>query len=481
VTASTLTATARSSATAVAILAAVAAVVFGSLATGLLVTTTQGPRLVLAAAAALALFALGLLSPRTLVYVLFCWLAVLGLVRRLTTEVSPYGTADFLLLVGPVGLVALLMAAHDQGAFGRRSKLADAVLVLSILIALGSLNPLQGGPLVGFAGLLFMLVPVLWFWVGRSFLDDDTFAPLLKLIAGLGIAAALYGLAQLFLGFPHWDEAWIRDFGYTALNVEGHPRSFASFAAPSEYVLFLAMAMVVWVAFGLRPGWIGLTIAAVALLSISIFYVGSRGIVFVVAVALVVMAAAWRRLPTPFALVAGAMAIVLVPYLATRFAPASYGVGPQAGFVQRQVEGLSNPLGHESTFLDHVNLVEIGLRSAVHQPLGIGVGAVTLAGYRFGEVKGGTEADPSNIATALGLPGLLTYTVVFFIAMRRAYMLASRRRDALSFAVLGILVVTIFQWLNGSHYSVALLPWLALGWLDRTAHREPETKTSPRP
>ena len=46
------------------------------------------------------------------------------------------------------------------------------------------------------------------------------------------------------------------------------------------------------------------------------------------------------------------------------------------------------------------------------------------------------------------------------------YRLASRRRDPLTIAVLGVAVVTLFQWLNGDLYSVAWLFWLTLGWAD---------------
>jgi hypothetical protein len=53
------------------------------------------------------------------------------------------------------------------------------------------------------------------------------------------------------------------------------------------------------------------------------------------------------------------------------------------------------------------------------------------------------------------------------------YRLASRRRDALAFAVLGLLVVMLDQWLNGDLYSVAWLVWLSLGWVDRNAHLRP--------
>jgi hypothetical protein len=60
------------------------------------------------------------------------------------------------------------------------------------------------------------------------------------------------------------------------------------------------------------------------------------------------------------------------------------------------------------------------------------------------------------------------------------YRLAVRRRDTLALAALGLLVVMLFQWLNGDLYSVAWLVWLSLGWVDRNAHLDPsESVLSP--
>jgi hypothetical protein len=57
--------------------------------------------------------------------------------------------------------------------------------------------------------------------------------------------------------------------------------------------------------------------------------------------------------------------------------------------------------------------------------------------------------------------GLLT------CGLRRAYQVARWRRDRLALCALGVLLVMTFQWINGGQYSVAILPWFLLGWLDR--------------
>lgn len=447
-----------------------------------LVASPEGVRLSVALAVSMLFLGLGLIAPRLLLYLVFSWLVALGLIRRLLTEVSAPVEADVLLLVGPAALAVLLMAARASGAFEGRMKLANAVLLLSVFLVVGSLNPLQGGPLSGAAGLLFLLVPTLWFWVGRGLSDDRAVAVIVKLAALLGAFVALYGLYQTFVGFPSWDVAWIDRFGYAALDA-GEIRAFANFSAASEYAAFLGIAIVCWVALGLGRRWTPLALAVVALLSVALLYEASRGVVFTTVLALGLMTAARSRMPLALGMALAAIFVLSVPFAASRLAPTIYGADPESSLVRHQVEGLAEPLDSSSSTLPgHLGLMEEGLRSAISNPLGIGVAPVTIAGGKFGDVTRGTETDPSNIATAIGIPGLVAYLIVLVLGLCRAYAVAHRRRDGLSAAALGILLVTLLQWLNGAHYAVATLPWLVLGWIDRVD--EPtaeEARSLPRP
>src|SRR5204862_1355035 len=71
-----------------------------------------------------------------LLFVLLVWLSVLGLVRRLLDIVSTSTSADPVLLIGPLAMIALVAIAADRGAFRRRTRLASAVLALNVLTIL---------------------------------------------------------------------------------------------------------------------------------------------------------------------------------------------------------------------------------------------------------------------------------------------------------------------------------------------------------
>ena len=134
---------------------------------------------------------------------------------------SGFPYANNLLLVAPAAWFLLAAVAVSRGALRQRTALATTVLVLTGLLTISAVNPLQGGLTVGLGGLLLVVPSMLAFWVGRSLVDDRTLRRVVALVAWLALPAAAYGLIQTFAGFPSWDARWITENGYTALNVGG--------------------------------------------------------------------------------------------------------------------------------------------------------------------------------------------------------------------------------------------------------------------
>lgn len=130
------------------------------------------------------------------------------------------------------------------------------------------------------------------------------------------------------------------------------------------------------------------------------------------------------------------------------------------------VLGLANPTGNQSTLSDHATELFDGLSNAVTQPLGHGTGSVTVAAGHFSTQSLSAEADPGNAAAAFGIVGLVCYLLIAVRGLGASYDLARRNRDAISFAVVGLVVVSFLNWLNGDLYSVMWLVWLALGWAE---------------
>lgn len=455
------------SAVAVAGLAAVI-----SLAAGRLVAEPHSARLAVTGCAVLLAFALAVGRPAGLLVGTVVWLAILGVTRRLLVNAAPAGSLDSLLLIGPaaLGLLALLGL---QRRSRHATRLSQAVAVLAGLTLLGALNPLQGSIRAGFAGLLFVFVPMLGFWIGRGLCDDRRLRCVVGLVAVISVLAAVYGLWQTLRYFPWWDRHWIATVNLDALSVSGVTRPFSVFSSPSEYGTYLAIGIVLFLTAALKRPLLRLvSLATVPLLAVALAYESSRGLIFLAVVAIGLVLAAWKRLPLAFAGAAAVGLLFLVP-IAVRFvAPSSFSSNATGTLVAHQVQGLANPFNSEaSTGGIHLNEVIRGLKSAFTHPVGFGVSTVTIAGSKFGGLAQGTEADPSNVSVALGLPGLLAYIAVVGYGFTRLYGLASDRGDLLSLAALALVAVTFLQWLNGGQYSVAFLPWLVMGWADAAVRR----------
>lgn len=453
---------------------------------GIAVAQPQLTQIVILIALAPALVAAAIRFPQMLMTGLAVWVVALGLVRRILLGLGSHALlGDPLLLVEPAILVLLTVVALQRGASRDRTLLTKAVVVLNVLALVEVANPLQGGLTVGLGGLLFVLVPMLAFWVGRALCDDATLRKLFVLIGLLAIPASIYGLLQTYAGFPPWDTRWINSVlangSYLALDVGGVVRPFSSFSAVSEYAAFLGVGIAVWLAWGRRSRRAPVMLAVVALLGTALVLASGRGSVVLTVVAIGVMVAAVARVRLASAALWGVAALVVLYLGVSRLAP--QGTTPSTGttgaLVQHQVGGLAQPLNpHTSTLAAHFNGLTSGLRATLTDPIGHGTGSINAAAATFGGVGQGTEVDPSNAGEAFGLPGLVAYLLVAIVGLAWAYRLAAGRRDWLSVAALGILVVTFLQWLNGGQYAVAWLPWLILGWVDATAlaqHRKETT------
>jgi hypothetical protein len=450
--------------------------------TGVAVQDPTRIRVAIAVVAVIFLVAVSIRSPLAGLLALTFWLVALGMTRRLVSELAPITRTDPLLVVAPLLLALLALAAIREDAFRRPTTLTKGVLALSLLSILAAFNPAEGSIAGGIGGLLFVLVPMLGFWIGRHYLDDGGLRRLLKVVAGLAVVAAIYGLLQTLSGFPSWDQKWINDVTYAALNVNGVIRAFAMFSSSSEYAVFLGLGIVIWLALGRRLPVLPLTAGALALLVPALVLESSRGPVVATLATLGLLVGARRGLSLGLSVGVGVLLLVAMVVGLRHYGPSTYSSSASGTLLANQVSGLSDPLNPQtSTAGIHLSLIENGIKQAFSHPAGQGLGTVTIAGSKFGGLAKGTEADPSNVSVAMGLPGLIAYLVVVVAGLLRVYRIALTRRDGLALAALGVVAITGLQWLNGGQYAVAILPWLVLGWADRPDRLEPAPSSERTP
>lgn len=452
--------------------------VVAALLSGLLlgwVTASGRTHLAIALSASGVLASVTLTSRRAGVVATIAWLAFLGLFRRLVSALGAgaQGT-DPLLLVAPLAAGLLAALAVQRGALRKPTPLTRAVLALAGLAVLGVLNPRQGGLQVGLGGLLFTLVPMLWFPVGRAFRDSSELVRVYRTVGWLSVAAAVYGIMQVLVGFPPYDQLWIEEVGYNALNVRGTIRPFSTFASGLEYASFVAVGLLAFWVPRMRTAPHALRLAPIVLLlGVAVVLQGSRGIVVIGTVTVGLLIAARQGAPAGKAFLVGLVAAGVLFVAVGRWGPEVDATSPSGALLAHQVGGLRDPLNpEESTAALHTSMLVKGTAQGLREPLGRGTGAVTIAGGKFGGVSESAEGDPGNAGLAWGVLGLLAYAALVALAMPRAYRLARTRRDAASLGALAVLAATFLQWFNGGQYAVAPLVWLTLGWLDRPPPEE---------
>lgn len=392
-------------------------------------------------------------------------LPFLALTRRLLLALVPWQTLDPLLVVAPIVAVLLVVSVfvieRQQLVTDPISGLCAALLALSIVQVI---NPGGGGLGANTAGLLFGALPLVWFFVGRTFLSAAAAARLLAATIAIGALASVYGLVQGWSGLPAWDREWVDQSGYTALNVGGRIRGFATFASSAEYGSYLAVvvALIAARSFARRRG----ALILVPLIATALVFSAGRS-VFVKAVlaCLVVIACRFgspRRAALALVVAVSLVVAVFLGGRSTLLRTASTASDP---LLSHQLAGIADPFGERSTATLHLSLFIDGVLSGVRHPLGFGLARTTIAGEELGGGTASSEIDVSNTFISLGFVGGCAYVALVVLVLRRALSAAVTRRDAVALGTVGLLVATGGQWLNGGYYALAPLIWCMIGHL----------------
>ncbi len=440
------------------------------------VSQPQRYRATLAIALGVNLIVLGMKWPRAAALATLLFLPFLALVRRLLIADAGFTSNDPLLLVAPV--VALFLLYRVYIVEGRRShdRLFKLVAWLLGLTIVQVFNPFAiGGLLAAAGGLLFVGVPLLWFFIGRELGDRRSVTILLYSTIVVSCLVGIYGLLQTQFGtIASWDQAWLDVNSYGALQVGtsgtgNEIRPFSTFSSNEEYAVFLGIGVTFAAALLLRRRFS--VVAALPLLILALFLAGGRSSLVTVLLAIVILIALTTRRWLSGLLVVAvgiAMAYGTAATLGPRIDRAA-GLGGNA-VVERNVTGILQPLDpNKSTVIAHWDSFLEGVGEGLNNPLGQGAGATSIATKLTDsdDANQDSEIDFGNAFINLGIVGGLLYLAIIVLLFRRVFARYVRHRDELSFAVAGLLVASFGQWLNGGEYAAAPLLWFFAGWASR--------------
>lgn len=435
-------------------------------------------RIIVAIGVMIALGIPALERPKLALQVLFVMLPILGMVRHMFLSATGAASLDPLLLITSAVAITIFVSLILSGemAWGRTtlSKLMFLFLIVGLLQVF---NPGQRSFLVGLTGIMINLVPLLFFYIGRTLGDADFTRRVTRILIVLGSIAAVYGLKQLFLGFEGFQRTWLKSQGYGAATVGETTRPFSFFNNASEFAAYSQLAFIAvlaWLLFAPRTKrtiLLGLTV----LIGYSGFLIGSRGFTIKIGVALVVLMAARAR----NRMMATGVIILLVGtavYWSATTTSTARIQDRQAGasqLIEQQLRALRDPFNREvSTLPIHFDQASESIRySITKQPMGLGTGAPTRGGSKFGGLQASAELDIGDAFLAYGVPGGALYIVIILVSIT----VASRVRRALPgpvwIGIWAMLLSSIGAWMIGGNYSIAPLLWFFVGSADAAYER----------
>jgi hypothetical protein len=435
----------------------------------------MGFRLIAAGSIFLLLILLIWKTPTIGVVCTFAFLVILGGVRRWLIPDFGWFSYDPLIIIAPALTITFFFSLVISRKVPSDTQLSRCIKFLLLVMALQILNPLQGGLLVGFGGILFYLAPMLWFYIGRRFGTPKIALVLFQSSVFIFILTALYGMKQVLIGISASEQAWVEASGYAALAISDNTiRVFSTFASTQEYAATLAFAITVCTAFMLQRKV--MFFFPLILLVPALFYTGTRG---PVVAALFTVCVQWafmgrnRATWVPRLGLGLCLGVVGLVWSLQGVNTATMGT-TQSEILTHQQEGLLNPA--ESTGPAHFVAVFQGIIRGIQQPMGLGLGATTMAAAKLG--SGGvasSEVDLSNLFISLGIVGGSLYAYIIFLAFKSLFNLWNQKRDIIYLIFIGLLTVNIGQWLNGGLYSLCFLTWFAIGLIDQLQPTMPAT------
>jgi hypothetical protein len=409
---------------------------------------------------------------------LFAYLILLGDIRRIVSVLVGQPTWDPLLLIAPAmaALLALPLFFHLR----LREDLSKAMLALLLIMAVEILNPSQGGLSIGASGAFFYLVPVFWFWIGRSMGSPALVERLLyRVVMPLALLAAVLGLSQSFIGFLPYQQAWINSITsvYSSLYVGSSIRPFGFSVSAAEYATLLEFSIAAIVAAYLtsRRVWL----LAIPVIATALILASGRGSMIKLTMTLPIVWVISKnirfKVRTLISIAVLAVAsLFLLSYVSSRFAPPANANSQTDSAAQsaltHQLSGLAHPFDERYSSAGlHSTMIVNGIAQGFRHPLGRGLGATTFAAVKFTGNDppsiGSSEFDFSDMFTDLGPLGGLLYIGIAVLTARAALRYLRTTPRHISLPVLSILVSTLGAWLIGGQYSTCSLLFFLIGAL----------------
>jgi hypothetical protein len=418
-----------------------------------------------------------------------------GFIRRAQYLFLPYSQTDPIHVVTPlITLMAFTMLLQRGGLrIFRATPLAGLVSVLALIYFLEIFNPLQGGLTVGLSGALFMLIPVIWFYLGQT-IKPAFIETAFRLMVILGVLTSFYGLYQLAFGFPSFEQFWIDNTEfYNSIQVGNVKRALATYSSAEEWGRYIEIGALI--AFGFAAGGGSYARRAAWLvcgagLTLMLMFTGQRtaifGLIFGLFIMVLLGAKSWRGVVARTLIaVAPVILIAVLVKAPTNDDMLSHDSDDKMGTVlSHTARGTLRP-AEEDSFQERLkNWTWLATEYIPYHPVGIGIGGTSLGAWRFNNEMDLPPIDSYFISTVItcGFPAALLFIWILLratkISWRTFRSSITGSPDArvwrIAAALMPVLILNSLFGNTFTLYSVAPIGWLLVGWISASAVRGSE-------
>jgi hypothetical protein len=438
-------------------------------------------RILLTVTLSLSIYALVNHSPVVGLPAVIAYQAMIGGIKRYALPILGYSSYDPFLIVAPAVVIMMFIARVARKDVPRDTPLSKGVFVMLGIMFLEIFNPLQGGLLVGIAGALYCIVPMMWFYAGRNLGNERVVSAVFSTVVVVAVLGGVYGLKQQFLGFSDVEWQWLKitknDNGlYITSQVM---RVFSFFGSFAEYASFMVIGSVVCFAYLIKKN--RMMVIPYAFLMVAVIYSSGRGMVLTALFGSCLVWSVMGRDPRAW-VPRVALALVIGFFALTTGLRQTQTLNTDVTtetLLEHQRRGLLAPLDAKtSTGGGHVNLILHGIQLGFTNPLGQGLGAPTIVAGKLSGSGWGSEADFSDIFISCGAIGGIAYLYLIVTSLRTALTFWHKTRNLNMLLTFGVLFVTVGAWSVSARYAAPLIVWFLVGYLDRLTYNEMAAKAA---
>ena len=404
---------------------------------------------------------------------LLAFYTFMGFFRRFFYTINTYTRLDPIYIIPDIFACALfvyLLILKKDKIF-REINGSLGMKIFTILIGvmfLQMFNPLQGGIAVGIGGGKFWLIPMLWFFFG-IFFDKDYIEKVFKLLIILGFLSAIYGIKQVFWGFSGFENKWlyyvVNINKFSSIQVHSVIRPFSFFPSPKEYADFLLITLIIaYTALFFKRNRILYFLVFLVILYSKIL-LAVRGTLFLAIVSFVFIVMIISRRKKLVYFITGTVLFFYI-ILANLIDYDIILSAMPVNFLRLYAHifsGVVDPFSRYSTIWERLmELKNLPLIIAKY-PIGVGIGATSLAGWKFGGVFKGLEVSlVSMIAGASIFAGIL-YIGVVVASIRQSIVKFVSTRNWIYPVIAGV-VFAYFVVGGLTLYSTPAVYWFLIGY-----------------